>query len=41
MVASTIRLGVRGYLTKPLKRDRFEREMRKWLPTLPLEPSAT
>jgi CheY-like chemotaxis protein len=39
MVSSTIRLGVRAYLTKPLKRDRFEREMRKWLPALPITPS--
>ena len=41
MVVETLRLGVRGYLTKPLKRDRFDREMRKWLPAIPPPTSET
>lgn len=30
-VLQTLELGVHGYLTKPLKRERFERMMGRWL----------
>ena len=41
IVTQTIRLGVRAYLTKPFKRDRFDREMRKWLPAMPIVPAVS